>query len=105
MPTFDEMDELKNNCTWTWTTESGIKGYRVTSNKAGYTGRSIFLPAAGLFGGTTLEDVGLYGAYCSSSLCTEYPYVEWDYTFNSNVVDLDHSQYRCYGQSVRPVCP
>ena len=44
MPTDAEWMELKNNCTWTWTTQNGINGYKVTSNK---NGASIFLPAAG----------------------------------------------------------
>ena len=43
MPTKAEQDELRNNCTWTWTTLNGVDGYRVT----GPNGNSIFLPAAG----------------------------------------------------------
>ena len=42
MPTQTEMDELKTECTWTWTTQHGVNGYRVT----GPNGKSIFLPAA-----------------------------------------------------------
>lgn len=42
MPTFLEMEELKEKCEWTWTTEGGHKGFRVT----GPNGNSIFLPAA-----------------------------------------------------------
>ena len=30
MPTEREMEELVNKCTWTWTTLSGVKGYKVT---------------------------------------------------------------------------
>jgi len=47
MPTRDEQAELRTQCTWTWTSRNGVKGYLVTSNVAGYTDRSIFLPAAG----------------------------------------------------------
>jgi hypothetical protein len=43
MPTRAEQDELRNNCTWTWTTQNGVNGYKVT----GTNGNSIFLPAAG----------------------------------------------------------
>ena len=42
MPTKAELNELLNNCTWTWTTQNGHKGYKVT----GPNGNSIFLPAA-----------------------------------------------------------
>lgn len=43
MPTMDEFDELREKCTWRWTTKSGKNGYEVT----GPNGLSIFLPAAG----------------------------------------------------------
>lgn len=41
MPTSAEMDELLDNCTWTWTTQNGVNGYKVT----GPNGNSIFFPA------------------------------------------------------------
>ncbi len=47
IPTKKEMEELLNNCTWTWTYDymgKGIKGYIVTSNIPGYTDKSIFFP-------------------------------------------------------------
>ena len=43
MPTKAEIEELINNCAWTWTTQNGVNGYRVT----GPNGNSIFLPGAG----------------------------------------------------------
>ena len=46
MPTADEIDELIHNCTWSWASVNGQIGYLVTSNKPGYTDRSIFLPYA-----------------------------------------------------------
>ncbi|MBQ4520673.1 MAG: DUF1566 domain-containing protein [Bacteroidaceae bacterium] len=63
MPTLDEMKELLNNCTWTWTTQNGVKGYKVT----GPNGNSIFLPAAGYRDGTDLNGVGSYGGYWSAT--------------------------------------
>ncbi len=42
-PSKTEMNELVNKCTWTWTTENGVNGYRVT----GTNGNTIFLPAGG----------------------------------------------------------
>ena len=43
MPTEAEMEELKDNCTWTWTTQNGVNGCTIT----GPNGNSLFLPAAG----------------------------------------------------------
>lgn len=55
MPTMAEQDELRNNCTWEWTTLNGVNGLRVT----GPNGNSIFLPFAG--------DVGSRNYYWSST--------------------------------------
>jgi hypothetical protein len=65
MPTSAEQDELREKCTWTWTTLNGIKGYKVTSKS---NGNSIFLPAAGYRDGTDVYSVGSLGDYWSSSL-------------------------------------
>ena len=54
MPRFEEISWLINNCTWTWTTRNNVTGYLVTSNIAGYTNNSIFIPAAGYINGTDL---------------------------------------------------
>ena len=55
MPTKAEFKELIDKCTWTWTSQGGHNGYKVT----GKNGNSIFLPAAGKRGDTgrlTLND-------------------------------------------------
>ena len=104
MPTSAEQDELRTNCTWTWTTINGIKGYKVQSNKSGYTDRWIFLPAAGFRHGTYLYSVGFIGDYWSCSLSTDGPYYACSLYFNSGDVGW-YSIYRYCGQSVRPVCP
>ncbi len=101
-PTDAEWTELRSNCTWTWTTQNGVTGYRVTSNKTGYTDKSIFLPAAGGRDGAFLYDVGSYGLYWSSSLDTDVPYYAWYVLFNSGTVFREHFDRYC-GQSVRPV--
>ena len=105
MPTKAELDELRQNCTWTWITINGINGYKVTSNVSGYEGRFIFLPAAGFrFEEYISGSVGLY--FWSSSLCTAYPNYAYELCFNSNGWDGSRTiSYRHYGQSVRPVCP
>ena len=102
MPTDAEWTELRNNCTWTWTTQNGVNGYRVTSNKAGYTDKSIFIPAAGYRYDTYLDYVGSYGYYWSSSLSTNRPYYARLVPFKSGGIDSNNYS-RCGGFSVRPV--
>ena len=101
MPTDAEMTELRQNCTWTWTTQGGTKGCKVTSKK---NGNSIFLPAAGFRGVGSLDGAGSYGNYWSSSLDTSDPSFACDLYFYSGDVLRDGSS-RCFGRSVRPVFP
>lgn len=102
MPTDAEWTELRDNCTWTWTTLNGVNGYSVTSKKAGYTSKSIFLPAAGYRSGTNLSGAGSRGYFWSSSLSTGSPSGAYCvYFYPANVVRSSNG--RCYGQSVRPV--
>ena len=99
MPTDAEWTELRENCTWTWTTKNGVNGYEVKSN---INGNSIFLPAAGY---RLDDDLGLAGGggyYWSSSLLTDYPYYAWNVYFISDYVN-GSNDYRHYGLSVRPV--
>ena len=102
VPTKDEQDELRNNCTWTWTTQNGVKGYRVTSNK---NGNSIFLPAAGYRFDSSLGGAGSLCYYWSSSLYAFDTSYACCLYFTSSDVAWSSSLRRCYGLSVRPVCP
>ncbi len=104
MPTDAEMTELREQCTWSWTTQNGVNGYKVTSKKSGYTNNSIFLPAAGYRNGSSLIYAGSSGNYWSSSLDTDNPGDAWNVNFDSGHVYRD-SYSRDYGHSVRPVCP
>ena len=104
MPTKEEYEELINNCTWTWTTFNGVVGYKVTSKKAGYEDRFIFLPAAGGKNEINTVYVGSYGFYWSSTLNTDYPYSAWRLDsslggYNTGYID------RYSGLPIRPVCP
>ncbi len=98
MPTKAEQDELRNNCTWDWTTQNGVNGYKVT----GPNGNSIFLPAAGYKYEGSLG-AGSYGYYWSSSLGTDSPVIAYYVYFGSDNVGWDYDT-RNYGLSVRPVC-
>lgn len=98
MPTFDQINELKEKCKWTWTTKNGIKGYKVT----GPNGNSLFLPAAGYRYGTDLYLVGSYGHYWSRSLDESRPLYARYLGFYSSYVDWDDYS-RGGGRTVRPV--
>ena len=102
MPTDAEMTELTNNCTWTWTTQNGVKGYKVTSMS---NSNSIFLSAAGYRNDSSLYYAGSNGGYWSSSLSTDYPVSACRMYFDSSDVSRYSGSNRSYGRSVRPVCP
>ena len=101
MPTDAEWTELRNDCTWTWTTLNGVQGYKVQSNKTGYTDKWIFLPAVGYRRNDYLYNVGSCGNYWSSSL-TGNPTIAYSVSFDSFNVGRN-GYYRYLGQSVRPV--
>ena len=96
MPTADEQSELRNECTWIWTTQNGTNGWKVT----GPNGNSIFLPASGNRVGSDLYDVGSGSSYWSSSLCS--PGFAW--TLDFDTVDRYEGYVRRYvGFAVRAV--
>lgn len=59
MPTDAEWTELLEKCRWTWTSQGGMNGYKVT----GPNGNSIFLPTAGHRYKTGRYDSGIWGYY------------------------------------------
>ena len=100
MPTKAECQELVNNCTWTWTTQGGHSGYKVTSKK---NGNSIFLPAAGYRLGSSLDFQGEYGYYWGSTPLESNTEFAYGLYFGSSSHRVDWlNRYR--GRTVRPVC-
>lgn len=103
MPTIDELIELEQKCSWTWTTRNGVEGYKVSRN-----GNSIFLPAAGYRDYSSLYEASWEGYYWSSSL---YADGLEDASEDAGCVDVASGSVdwgydsRCYGLPVRPVCP
>ena len=97
MPTKAEQVELLANCTWEWTTQNGVNGYKVT----GVNGNFIFLPAAGYRPGTSLYDAGSYGIYWSATLYDNSAYA-CDLSFDSSEYGW-HRSYCSFGLTVRPV--
>ena len=98
LPTKREMEELKNKCTWTWTSQSGVNGYKVT----GPNGNSIFLPAAGFCYGSSRNNVGEYGYYWSSSPFESSTLSAFSLFFYSGYRGV-HWYNRYNGHTVRPV--
>lgn len=114
MPTYTEFKELysSSNSNWEWTDDyngSGIAGYIVTSKKTGYTGNSIFLPAAGhrndmTEAGNTTDTSGTKGNYWTSDLIVDSRplYTRYMY-FDHSSIYIYNFKDRCYGFSVRAV--
>ncbi|MDD6356502.1 MAG: hypothetical protein PUG15_00155 [Bacteroidales bacterium] len=125
MPTWDEQQELLNNCYWEWTDDyngKGVKGYVVykvknTSDKGEkkYKGKTvtlvgsysladahIFLPAAGGLNENEFHNIGSDGLYWSSLLNEGSPNHVYYMRLNSDYVDrYDSGRYE--GHSVRAV--
>ena len=104
MPTKEEWAELldPDNCSWVKTRYNGVNGYLVTSKKAGYTDKSIFLPAVGnrdhdIF---TRQETG--GFYWSSSLYESISRWGWSVVFDGDTLGL-YAVGRYGARAVRPV--
>lgn len=111
MPTRAELQELVDNCTWTWTSYQGRKGYLVT----GKNGNNIFLPANGHLAHNTIAlygtpiDWNTWGSYWTSEILTttgEYPYQSGAILgFNQNEITTNEVNARFGGSSIRAVLP
>ena len=114
MPTSAEMDELRRECNWTWTTENDVKGFRVSGKKEGFEENSIFLPV-NMFNDSvavaTLHQYPEYGVYWSSTLSHEtgsFLMGGWDHAngiWFCRDASMGNGSYRNEGRSIRPVCP
>ncbi len=104
MPSKAQFDELINSnyTTTTWTTQNGVYGRLITSKKEGYTGNSVFLPAAGSRYRSSLSGAGSDGGYWSRTLYESGPIYAGDLNFYLSFI-FSGSSIRRLGQSVRPV--
>ena len=106
IPTKDELEELRTQCTWTITTLNGVKGYTVTSNVGGYTDRSIFMPATGMRIRQWTLSTDTIGRFWGNSIeidddSDDAVYLDFNFSRGPGRFTL----IRCFGQCVRPVCP
>ena len=100
IPTIQELEELRTECTWILTTQNGVKGYNVTSKN---NGNSIFLPAAGYHDHGGIDYAGTFFFCWSNSLSTATSAISL-YTATPPTVVNSGLRSRYYGLSVRPVC-
>mgnify|MGYP003306024577 CR=1 FL=1 len=98
MPTKSEIQELVISGDVNWTTYNGVNGYLVT----GPNGNSIFLPAAGMFSGSSSDLVGSKGYYWCSTPYDDSDTASYELGFSSE----GHGWYwslRYFGHCIRPV--
>ena len=100
IPTTQQLEELRTECTWILTTQNGVKGYNVTSKN---NGNSIFLPAAGCHDYGGIDYAGTY-FYCWSNSLSTVTSAIFLYTSAPPTVVNSGPRPRYYGLSVRPVC-
>ena len=110
IPSSAEWWELLSNCAWKWNEENN--GYVVTSQKEGYTDKSIFIPRAGYKGGGNYSCGSHVGHYWANYLGGRISSYDTGERFAGCICILDgvngprgHSEYRYSGLTIRPVCP
>lgn len=101
MPTKAEFEELRENCTWVWSTINGVVGYKVESKKTG-NNNWIFLPATGYYNGSLNDSKGNLGLYWSSTIYDNLSYYAYGLNFNpKSGITAEYDRY--YGRTIRPV--
>ena len=101
LPTKKEIEELINICSWRWTRQNKVNGYKVT----GPNGNSIFLPATGyIYGNPNCMNSNTIGCYWSSIPGGDYYHNDEAYYLRfDNQSHYIAKQGRYYGRSIRPV--
>lgn len=96
IPTKTEFLELINNCTWSWVSQKGVKGYKFTSKKKGFTDKSIFFP---------IENDSSTTTYWSNLVKHFDDKMAWGICFEATpVTPYARTEFRFEGHPVRPVC-
>ncbi len=100
IPTKEQWEELKNNCTWTYAydSERNVYGYTITAEN----GNSIYLPLYDYCTGANVSSSSsTYGYYWSSTVYSSSNYA-YALELASNTKSLDNN-YKYYRMQVRPV--
>lgn len=99
MPTYEQGNELINECSWESTTINGISGYIIT----GPNGNSIFMPRGGL----CIDEYGPLdennGVYWSSTLLTGGSDVAMGLDFETFFSPVMSATERYWGLNIRPI--
>ena len=98
MPSYDQLNELLDNCTSTWTTLNGVHGRFFT----GTNGSSIFLPASGCHYDSNLFGADLCGCYWTSTQSPLNSNLTYYLYFYPGYATIGY-YLRFSGLSVRPV--
>lgn len=104
MPTYDEFNELRKNCTIISTTYKGVKGHKVV----GPNGNSIFLPVGFYVDGTKV--LAPFSIYWTASLNDNVSNEAYEFcpfitgSSSANKYNWFISAARYYGHVVRAVC-
>ena len=101
MPTKDQFQELIDNCNVMWTDDYGGTGVAGCVFTSKINGNSVFLPAAGYCGNSSVKDVGKFGNCWSASWYDSSR--EWYLTFHSEDQYI-HNLPRYWAFPVRGVC-
>ena len=109
LPSKQEMQELIDSCDWVREECDGIKGWRVTSRKEGYTDRSIFLPYRNSYANYMCGDIAMDWSKeytrCASLYITESPAIVSDGSKREKKHYLMQEPNRTNFYYVRPVHP
>ena len=111
IPTYEEGQELCQQCTWEWKERNGIYGFEVT----GPNGNSIFMPTAGLYKEDSpvttrpivVTDPRKFNYWLSSlGVLSPYAYEIWNQSGDTSQPHLIVANTPRYiGMPIRPVCP
>ena len=97
-PTIDQLEELYDNCSKSWTQLNGVNGYLFK----GPNGKTLFMPTTGIKAGASRFYGGWDGIYWSSTI----NYYEPDRAYMMTFYSEDCYSFwdkRCYGFTVRPL--
>lgn len=101
IPTYDDWQELIDNCDDAWTDDynkTGVAG-RIFTSKV--NGNSVFFPAAGRCGIASVIGAGEFGDYWSATFLSKV--TSYNFYFDSKNLGISFD-IRHHGRSVRAVC-